>query len=397
MKTIDLADRRTPAPAASGKWWRIEDVLDDTVDVYIFDQIGLDWWTGDGITSKQFAAQLAAITAGTINVHINSVGGDAWQGIAIYNLLVEHPATIHVIVDGIAASIASVIAMAGDTVTMRLGSQVMIHDPWTVVSGDASDLTKTIEELNSTADSVAAIYAERAGGSVDDWRDLMRAETWYTADEAVEAGLADEVAGIAGTSTVEDESRLAIFAYAGRRNAPPPGLRKPAQGSIHHQSIPTDKEVGMSDLKAAMAAALGLDADSTDEQIVAAVDALKAPRDEMPAITVPDGAVLVDQGVLDELKEKAEAGVAAQATLNAQRRDALISKAEAEGRITAASAKVWRDRMNADEAGVTALLDTLPTNVVPVAEIGHSDKVGDQIEARRDDLRAKMTGGATNE
>ena len=130
------------------------------------------------------------------------------------------------------------------------------------------------------------------------------------------------------------------------------------------------------DLKAALASVLGLD-DPTEDQVVAAVESLTTPADAVPAMAVPEGAVLVDEGVLAELRRKAEDGVAALAQIDATRRDHAIVTAQTEGRISAATAPVWRERMDADEEGTTALLATLPANTIPVQEIGHS---GDETE-----------------
>jgi len=412
MRPIQVPQMRAPA-LRHDPWYKVEGKSADTADVYIFDDIGIDWWTGEGITSKDFARDVNAITAPTINVHINSGGGDVWEGVAIYNTLVQHPSEIHVIVDGLCASAASVIAMAGDIVTMRKGTQMMVHGPWTVAVGNAEELAQTIVQLDSVSASLAEVYAERTGSTVEEMRAVMRAETWFTAEEAVEAGLADEVAGKAAVKA--DASRLVMYAHAGRENAPTPVVnhRKEKKESSEipdyadqlmtmlglpkgpfdftHQL--TEKGSVMDDMKAALAAVLGLDTDSTEDQVVAAVKARIAEptQAEAPAPAVPKGTTLVDDGVLAELREKAEAGVRAEAALAQTRRDDAIKKAKAEGRISAATAKTWRDQMDADEVGTMALLATLPVNTIPVAEIGHSDGV-DEVEAKRDELRKKMNG-----
>lgn len=197
-------------------WYRIQNKADQPTDVYLYDDIG-----GYGIDSASFVNELNAIDSSEINVRINSVGGEVFQGFAIYQALREHKADVNVFVDGIAASIASVIAMAGDKVTMARNAQMMIHDGHVAVQGNAADLSKMVELLDRASNNIASVYAERCGGSVEDWRGAMKAETWYTAEEAVAAGLADEI--VAGEKrTARNVSDLRIFNYAGREFAPAP-------------------------------------------------------------------------------------------------------------------------------------------------------------------------------
>jgi ATP-dependent protease ClpP protease subunit len=191
----------------------------DSAQVHIYAEIGA--W---GITADAMCKELSALDAKAIDVRINSPGGDVFDGIAIHNALASHPATINVHVDGVAASIASVIAMAGDKVTMARGSQMMIHEGHTVAVGAAADMRKQADLLDTVSDTIARFYAERAGGTVGDWRNRMRCETWYSAEEAVQAGLADEVA--VPSRTIKATWDLSVFNYAGRRHAPAPDLTK---------------------------------------------------------------------------------------------------------------------------------------------------------------------------
>jgi ATP-dependent protease ClpP protease subunit len=163
------------------------------------DEIG-----GWGITASAFGARIRSVTAGTIELHVNSPGGDVWDGLAIYNELLDHPATVNVVVDGLAASAASFIAMAGDSVKMNRASRMMIHDGFSLTVGDENDHLRTAELLGAVSDSIAGIYAARAGGEAAEWRERMRATTWYSATEAVEAGLADEAVSAAKSDGDED-------------------------------------------------------------------------------------------------------------------------------------------------------------------------------------------------
>ena len=127
---------------------------------------------------------------------MNSPGGGVFAGLAIANRLRDHKATVNVVVDGVAASIASVIAMAGDTVTMNRGATMMIHNPSGIVMGTADDMDQMAATLRKLAvDSIADAYMSKAGGQAQDWLDRMAAETWYSGPEAVALGLADSAVG----------------------------------------------------------------------------------------------------------------------------------------------------------------------------------------------------------
>lgn len=185
----------------------------------------VDSWGGEwGCSDEEFAAALDALPEGTerIRLHINSGGGEVFQGIAIANALRRHPAHVTTVVDGLAASIASVIALAGDEVVMARNSELMVHQPWGVCIGDAADMRKLAETLEHLAGNLAGAYAAKAGGTLDGWLEAMAAETWFSADEAVTAGLADRVEGVAADVPVAAAFDLSGFRYAGRMAAPAP-------------------------------------------------------------------------------------------------------------------------------------------------------------------------------
>lgn len=177
-------------------WFRLKNqASEDSADLYIYDEIMPAYmaeWFG-GVSAEGLIEQLSEISASTINVRINSPGGSVFEAIAIYNTLVSHSATINVYVDAIAASAASIIAMAGDKVTMMVGAQMMIHDAIGIEMGNAADLREMATFLDKQSDNLASIYAARAGGDIAEWRSLMLAETWMFAQEAVDLGLADEI------------------------------------------------------------------------------------------------------------------------------------------------------------------------------------------------------------
>ncbi|MEU3527560.1 head maturation protease, ClpP-related [Streptomyces sp. NPDC038707] len=206
-------------------WYRITNAASpDEAEVMLYDEVG-GWY---GATADQFIADLRGVTAPNLRVRVNSPGGSVFEGIAIANALRSHPAQVTVQVDGIAASIASVIAMAGDRIEMAPNTMLMIHDASGVCMGNASDMEEMAELLDLISDNIADAYAQRAGGTRDEWRARMRAETWYLPEDAVAAGLADEAvqAPKQGTTPAEpDEPEpdmhraydLAAYGYTGPR------------------------------------------------------------------------------------------------------------------------------------------------------------------------------------
>ena len=164
-------------------------------EIIIYGVIGNSFWE-DGISDVNFQKELKALgDVKKITVRLNSVGGDVFQGWAIYNLLKQHKAEITVHIDGIAASIASIIALAGDKIVMGEGSQMMIHSAWTYTAGNARDLESVIDRLLSIDEQLIKTYAAKTKKDREYMRGLVQAETWFTAEQAVEEGLADEVAG----------------------------------------------------------------------------------------------------------------------------------------------------------------------------------------------------------
>lgn len=160
-------------------------------EIEIYSPIGENWW-GDGLTAKKFRSDLKALgTVSEIVVRINSPGGAVFDGFSIYNALKEHGARIVVRIDGLAASIASVIAMAGDEIVMGEGAMMMIHDPWSIAIGDSDDMRKAAEMLDKVKVGLVDAYEKRTKkkrAQIEDW---MAVETWFTAEEAVEEGFAD--------------------------------------------------------------------------------------------------------------------------------------------------------------------------------------------------------------
>lgn len=186
----DAIARRARLQVERSDWYRITNAVADEAEIWIYDEIG--WF---GITAQEFTRELRAIAASRIVLHLNSPGGDVFDGLAIYQALREHPATVETHVDALAASAASLIALAGDRVVMAPRAFLMIHEPYALVIGTADDMRAEAAVLDKISDQLAGIYAEKAGGEAATFRALMASETWLNAQEAVDVGLADEIAG----------------------------------------------------------------------------------------------------------------------------------------------------------------------------------------------------------
>lgn len=193
---------RRRAPEAKSGTWRIANEDTDRAEVFIYGAIS-DWY-GD-VNAADFVQALASITAPAISVRVNSPGGLVFDAVAIYTALKDHPANVDVRIDGIAASAASFIAQAGDTISIAKPARMMIHDAQGFTVGGPAEHREMLDLLNDLSDMIAEIYADRAGGTVADWRAPMQATTWYTAAAAVESGLADEVIGAPAEDDDEDQ------------------------------------------------------------------------------------------------------------------------------------------------------------------------------------------------
>lgn len=177
--------------------------------INLYDVIGEDMWTGDGWTAKRMAGALRAIGQRDVVVKINSPGGDVFEGLAIYNLLREHSAKVTVKVMGIAASAASFIAMAADEVQMGAGTFLMIHNAWGVVVGNRNDMREAADIFEKFDSSMMDIYAARTGQKATAIAEMMDAETYITAKDAVALGFADSVVDFPAESEQSASNKIA--------------------------------------------------------------------------------------------------------------------------------------------------------------------------------------------
>lgn len=177
------------------KFWSFIKNSDAVGELQLYGEIASESWWGDEVTPKDFKNDLDKLgDISTLNVYINSPGGDVFAGQAIHSMLKRHKATVNVYIDGLAASIASVIAMAGDKVIMPKNAMMMIHNPWTFAVGNAEDFRKMADDLDKINESIKAAYLGKAKDLEEEkLTELMDAETWLTADDAISYGLIDEI------------------------------------------------------------------------------------------------------------------------------------------------------------------------------------------------------------
>ena len=251
-------------------------------ELVLYGTVGDDWFE-DGFTAVDVINALAGLRGQPLNVRINSGGGIADEGIAIYNSLKNHGGKISVFIDGIAASAASLIAMAGEVVTMRKGSVMMVHDPMMLSVGNAADMVKSAEALNAIADSMADLYAEKTGRKAKAIRAEMRDELWLTPDEAVAKGYAE--------STGADEAiEASAFDYRAYTKTPEPIMALSDNRAWSNRLKPAKaapakpQEPPMTDMISKEAAATEAAAQVKDASEKSATEATKVERERADGI-----------------------------------------------------------------------------------------------------------------
>ncbi|WP_221585564.1 head maturation protease, ClpP-related [Microbacterium sp. G2-8] len=317
-------------------------------------------------------------TVERIVLRINSPGGEVAEAVAILNMLRAHKATVTAVVDGLAASAASVIAAGCDETVMSPGTQMMIHSPWSFALGNASELRKTAGVLDSFESTLIEIYTGKAGEK--EWAELLAEETWLNSQAAVELGLADRIAVIpdagetatpggdldADLDDVEDSTTLRVAS-----TIPTPVAS--ASGT------PTGKETAVAfsdDQLNTMRASLGLTDDADETAILSAVAARPTPQ-------LPDGVVTIDASALDDLRTQAQAGVEARKQQKREERDRYIDNAISRGKFAAARRDNFVKLYDADPEGTRAVIDELAENTIPVDEAGF-DADGETVAAADD-------------
>lgn len=203
-----------------------------SVEILIYDQIGKDWWTNEGVGAKEFAAQLKEIPKGrAITVCLNSPGGNVHDGMAIYNLLRERKEDVTCRIDGVAASIASVIALAGKELRMPRNALLMIHDPYGICTGDADEMRRMADGLDRHKDAIVAVYHAKTGKPKSEISEKMSAETWMAGEDAKAFGFADTL--------TEDITIQAQFDLSRFRRVPESAQNKPSSPAQNGGATPT--------------------------------------------------------------------------------------------------------------------------------------------------------------
>lgn len=237
------------------KYFQLVQANEDTADLYIFGDICKWAWEDAGEASgNTIVKQLQAVKASEINVHINSYGGDVSEGLAIYNVLREHPAKVHTICDGFACSAASVVFMAGDQRTMAPASLLMIHNAWTYAAGNAAELRKTADDIEIITQASVEAYKQVATISEKEIKALMDAETWILPKDAVAYGFATD---IDEPDEDDDEPKQSAFGLISQR------LMMPVQAERVLAEISIDQEA-LADAIAEKVSAVLADRKETD-------------------------------------------------------------------------------------------------------------------------------------
>lgn len=365
---------------------QIKNLSESKAELFVYGEIG---WETDAYA---IAREVSSLDVSELSVRIHSPGGDVYDGLAIMNALKAHPAHVTAVVEGLAASAASFIAVGGaDRVVMRPGSELMIHDAMTIALGSAEDLGKAVGDLDRVSNTLAEIYAAKAGTPADMWREAMRAETWFTADEAVEAGLADEVSSVDEPLPAVALSRSRVMnVFSGRRGKPPRELlNQEVQGGdtvmadeVKNEEViePTEAvQPAESETEEVTEAVEGKATDVVTSEDGGDGEAESSPAedegsDESSEAEGDDveNVVTMDRARYDELLEQLAKGEEAMQLVARRDAEDFVDRAIAEGRLGAAS----RDREVSNylvDAGETrARINALAVGRIPRSEKGHS-------------------------
>ncbi|MDV7192594.1 head maturation protease, ClpP-related [Mycolicibacterium fortuitum] len=369
--------------------------------LHIYDVIGADLFFG-GVDVNELVHEIEALDDDAeLDVRINSPGGAAWDGLTLANAIMRHPGRTTTHVDGLAASAASLIALAGDDVVISKYGQMMLHNArgglYSATAEELIDAGKTLQKLNG---SMAEFYADRAGGESTEWARAMKRETWYSAEEAKAAGLATEIDESGKREEVEAAAAASIakasamFKYPGRQAAPSPSARV-EDGSTD----PAPKEEAkVPAISKKVAERLGLAEDATEEDVLAKLGEIDTDGGdgdggaatggdttptadqvdagqvaELAAAAAKLGLSVIDPGTLAEMQRNSSLGAKAHAQMETQRITAAVDAAISLGKITPARKEHFVSLMRADEVGTTQLLAGIPAyTAVPMNELGHA-------------------------
>lgn len=389
-----VVSRTAVAPADDGN--DAAGAQPSSAELWLYGTVGGFWW---GFDSDDVATALRGLgDVDEILVRLHSFGGSSIEGIAIANLLANHPATVRIVVDGLAASAASMIALAGAELIMSPGSQLMVHDAWMATVGNAAELRADADWIDKQSANYAETYAHRTSGTAESWRAIMLANdgagTWYSAQEAVDAGLANRVANIASTTPpppmptpadleedpdfaaaaewdldvlIHPAARAAWSTWRHSTGAPKPPTAS-AGGSTETEG---GSAVAFSDAQlTTMRDKLQLPADADETAIVNAVAAVvDESLEERPAQTgVPEGHVVIPAAQLETLQAGATAGAQAARTLHERDREAFLDANRA--KFPAGLRESWAKQYDLNPEATVTALSAMP-DLIPAELIGH--------------------------
>lgn len=352
---------RSGKSSAPRQWFSVKnEASSDFAEIQLYDEIGEDWF-GEGDSAKSFAEALNKIPKGRkILVRINSPGGNVYDGIAMYKRLRERAADVTTQIDGVALSIASVIALGGNKVIIAKTGQLMAHDPWTAMyaEGTADDIAEQArlvkDALDAAKKSITAAYVERTGKSEADVSALMSKTTWYVGQEAKDAGFVDEVSNEEAISNTFDISNLGRVPEAFRK------LQNSAAQGGGQSNNTMDKATIIALLKEH---GVEVDANSTIEQLQAKLkESLAKAKATPPPPAPPAAASAPDAATTNRI-------AALEAHLEAEKKSRIEREVQAcvtDGKITVDQVENWVARCVKDES-VLADLRALPANVQPAA------------------------------
>lgn len=304
--------RLLPRNGKKGGWYDVRNAFEGVAEVSIQDEIG-----GYGLSAKDFIDEVKALgPVKALNVHINSPGGSVFAGLAIYNYLKRMDAEVTVYIDGLAASIASVIAMAG-RVVVPANACLMIHDPSGVAMGTAEDMLAMATALEKIKSSLVTVYTEKTGKSAEDIAAMMAAETWMTAAEAVEMGFADELVEPVRMAASFDVSRfenapdfLAQAAEPEPEAEPEPAVVEPEPEVVEEVAEPVDErdyhaeavEIAALCAEASASAAEFISAKAVPADVNAKLDTISKIRELCARAKAPDMLAKLQGGSIEDAR-----------------------------------------------------------------------------------------------
>ena len=279
--------------AKKTKWYKIQAKNDDTAEISIFGDIGNSCWA-PGVTPEDFKKDFDAVKdSKEIRVLVNSPGGDVFDGITIYNIIASERPKVKVEILGLAASAASVIALAGSSLKMHEGSFFMIHNAWGIAMGPADEMRKMAEILDKISGELINIYENQSDLDEKQIKEYMNDETWFTAEEAVEAGFADEIGeAVEAAASVAIDQRIYAYKHVPERfqahadeNKEPPDNIRDFEAAL--------RDLGYSRKESVKIAANGFEADQRDsvpepEQRDSVADVVETERIVDPIATLKD-------------------------------------------------------------------------------------------------------------